>query len=345
MGRAGFSVSRGYDPTVRIPDEYLKCVAFIGEVATEDASGIHGDPYATGFFVAIKADVPGMRAFLYFVTAKHVANDLKDRKICFFVNKVGGGVTTFAGVGDWWLHPEDKTADVAVVPVIMPPGVDIMALDLRDFALPGVIEELVIGIGDEVFAVGLFTEVIGATQNWPVVRHGNIAMMPTEQIDTELGYADVYLVEARSLGGLSGSPVFVRNTGAPADPSKVGGSGIMFGTGKHTKLLGLMHGHWDIRESEMNKPFFTHDRKNGVNYGVAIVVPAMKIFETLYRAELIEMRETLEARAKARRRNVPGTDSAKPERETQTTPAGADIPIPTQEQFLGDLTKATRKVK
>ncbi len=347
MGRTGFSVSRGYHPTVRIPDEYLNCVAFIGEVAAEDATGVHGDPYATGFFVSLPADAPGMEPFLYFITAKHVANDLAGHKLCFFVNKLGGGVTTFAGIGDdhWWLHPEDKTTDVAVVPVFNPPGVSIAAVDLREFALPGVIEQLVIGIGDEVFAVGLFTEVIGTTRNWPVVRHGNIAMMPTEQIDTELGYADVYLVEARSLGGLSGSPVFVRNTGTPSNPDKVRGSGIMFGTGKHIKLLGLMHGHWDIKESEMNKPFFTHDRKHGVNYGVAIVVPAMKIFETLYRAELIQMRETLERRAQSRRRNVPGMDSAKQERETQVTPEGAEIPIPTQEQFLRDLTKASRRVK
>lgn len=332
---------------MRIPDEYLNCVAFIGEVAAQDATGVHGDPCATGFFVSVPADTPSMKPFLYFVTAKHVASDLKDRKVCFFVNKMGGGVTTFSGLLDvrWWLHPEDKTADVAVVPVFNPPDVNIAAIDLREFALPGVIEQLVIGIGDEVFGVGLFTEVIGTTRNWPVVRHGNIAMMPTEQIDTELGHADVYLVEARSLGGLSGSPVFVRNTGTPDDPGTVRGSGIMFGTGKHIKLLGLMHGHWDIKESEMNKPFFTHDRKHGVNYGVAIVVPAIKIFETLYRAELMQMRATAERRAQSRRRNVPGMDSARTDTGTQITPEGAEVPIPTQQQFLDDLTKASRRVK
>ena len=33
-----------------------------------------------------------------------------------------------------------------------------------------------------------------------------------EQVQTELGHTEMYLVEARSTGGLSGSPEFVRPT-------------------------------------------------------------------------------------------------------------------------------------
>jgi hypothetical protein len=47
-------------------------------------------------------------------------------------------------------------------------------------------------------------------------------------------------------------------------------------------LLGMAQGHWDIREEEINKPRFTHDSKRGVNYGVGLVVPASKIYETIY---------------------------------------------------------------
>jgi hypothetical protein len=128
----------------------------------------------------------------------------------------------------------------------------------------------------------------------PIIRHGNIAMMPKEQIQTELGYADVYLIEARSLGGLSGSPVFVRPTICTAIPDNQWGLKHNFSYGHGATLLGLMHGHWDVKESEMNKAFFTHDRKHGVNYGIAIVVPAYKIVETLNRPELIELRAQAE---------------------------------------------------
>jgi hypothetical protein len=89
----------------------------------------------------------------------------------------------------------------------------------------------------------------------PIVRHGNIAMLPEEQIQTEMGYADVHLIEARSIGGLSGSPVFVRTSEAEKDSHR----GI--------QLLGVMHGHWEIKESELNKPTLVHDRR-GVNLGI-----------------------------------------------------------------------------
>jgi hypothetical protein len=98
----------------------------------------------------------------------------------------------------------------------------------------------------------------------PIVRHGNVAMLPTEQVQTDLGYTDAYLVEVRSIGGLSGSPVFVRHTiGFPVQRTD-GSSDMAFANGPATTLLGLMHGHWDIKESEMNEPNFTQDRKRGV---------------------------------------------------------------------------------
>lgn len=54
-------------------------------------------------------------------------------------------------------------------------------------------------------------------------------MIPSELIHTDkLGDIEVYLIEARSIGGVSGSPVFVRESFPRA--------------GKHY-LLGLMHGH------------------------------------------------------------------------------------------------------
>ena len=60
----------------------------------------------------------------------------------------------------------------------------------------------------------------------------NIAMIPDEPVTTSLGDIKAYLVEARSIGGLSGSPAFVRETGAE-------GTGSFY-------LLGLMHGHWGV---------------------------------------------------------------------------------------------------
>lgn len=52
----------------------------------------------------------------------------------------------------------------------------------------------------------------------------------------------------------------------------------------------VLHGHWDIKESELNKPHFTHDRARGVNMGIVVVVPASKILDIIARPELVAIR-------------------------------------------------------
>ena len=73
------------------------------------------------------------------------------------------------------------------------------------------IRSLNVGIGDELITVGLFTQRHGAQKKIPIVRSGIIAAMPDEPFeDQNTGKPyHAYLVEARSIGGLSGSPVFV----------------------------------------------------------------------------------------------------------------------------------------
>ena len=63
-------------------------------------------------------------------------------------------------------------------------------------------------------------------------------------------------------------------------------------------LLGLMHGHWDIRESDLNKPSFVHDSQRGVNLGVAVVVPAYKTLEIINQPSLTAMRAAYDANLK-----------------------------------------------
>jgi hypothetical protein len=312
LAKGGFRVERGYDPSVRIPQVILKSVAFIGEVTHEDSSGLSGDLCATGFFVAVPFVSPELShssRFFYFVTAAHVAKHLSDRPIYFLVNKRGGGVTGISKVldSDWWVHPTDRTADLGIVHVGRQEEADILAVAVDDFVTKDDIDNERVGIGDEVFVTGLFTEAPGVSRNMPLVRHGNIAMIPEDQIQTELGYADVYLVEARSIGGLSGSPVFVRPT-----VNVELGDQTAYGVGS-TKLLGLMHGHWDIREAQMNNPTVIQNRRSGVNLGIGIVVPAAKILETIYRPDLVEFRMSIEE--EILRKGVLETDLAKPKRE------------------------------
>jgi hypothetical protein len=107
---------------------------------------------------------------------------------------------------------------------------------------------------------------------------------------------DVYLIEARSIGGISGSPVFVRGTlNIPGRDSSSGKPQTIHGISGDYYLLGLIHGHWDIRESELNEPSFIHDRQRGVNLGIGVVVPANKILEIIDHPQLVAARAANEA--------------------------------------------------
>jgi hypothetical protein len=322
---------------VRVPDEMLKCVGFVCEVTHKDSTGEYGDAYATGFFVSVRCEDAPFREkrHVYFVTAKHVADDLKDREIFFLVNKKGGGTTDKIGLVDnqWTLHPEDMTADLAVVQVVIHPTADIMPIALESIGLPDKLNQLRVGIGDETHTIGLFSQITATKSHLPIVRSGNIAMMPTEQIQTEYGYADVYLIEARSLGGMSGSPVFVQPTYRKKAKLADGTETVEFSKGPGETLLGIMHGHWSIRESDINKPTFVNDRKTGVNYGVAIVVPAYKLYETINRPELVQMRK--EQEEKTLRSTIPSPD--RPDKKEEEA-------VFTQADFDAALTKVTRRV-
>jgi hypothetical protein len=118
-------------------------------------------------------------------------------------------------------------------------------------------------------------------------------MMPQEPIKTRYGLADAYLIELRSIGGLSGSPVFV-HTRLLKD-----------GKEQHTlSWMGLMHGHWDIEEDLIDTLDDTDNQQ--LNVGIGIVVPANKILEITQQEVLMKAKE--EGRKLFQERNTPKPD-------------------------------------
>jgi len=280
------------DGPLRVPDLLLNSIGFVAEVLGPDLSVESLDPIATAFVVSVPSEgIPSARYF-YAVTATHVFKTPGARTV-IIVNKKGGGVTTLTLFPRWFRHP-DKNVDVAVTPIAFDPTAEVSGFDAEDFFDETRNSENV-GPGDEVFFPGLFTPAPGIERIIPMVRHGNVAMIPRQQIQTGDGYTDLYLVEARSIGGLSGSPVFVRETVvlpvARHDETKA----MMHGLGKF-KLLGLIQGHWDVDESKINQAHVSHDPKRGVNMGIAKVVPSKKILETINAPEIRAIRDSDEVR-------------------------------------------------
>jgi len=111
-------------------------------------------------------------------------------------------------------------------------------------------EEFEIGIGHDVFVTGLFRHHHGEQKNIPIVRVGTIAALDEEKVQTTVYLRDAYLIECRSIGGLSGSPVFLQVESELM--LKVRTAQTLPTHPPGTYLLGVMHGHFDSDEAEVD---------------------------------------------------------------------------------------------
>jgi hypothetical protein len=289
---------------MRIADRLLKSVGFVSRYDPE-GDGARVQFGGTAFVVGVRMDE---RLFLaHLVTAKHVAEAIEPAEAVIAMN-AKDGAPLFLRTGDhnWFFHPtERESVDVAVLPFGSTrfQDYDIEWLPEEMFVTDQRIRDFDIGLGDEIVIIGLFTRFFGKTQLIPLVRTGNIAMMPKDRLPIRnFGEMEAYLAEGRSIGGLSGSPVFVRNTVKMPAVTPQGAPGNLFGLGS-VHLLGLMHGHWDLPVS-----FSTTEQAEAVNMGVSIVVPAKKILETLYHPDLVAIRRAYYEK-EIRGNNVSSADS------------------------------------
>lgn len=258
-----------------VPDEIRKCVAFVAMPANGEMNLV-----GTAFFLG-REIVGTPRSWNYFVTARHVIEGIRKKgvdKAFIRVNWVGGESRWMeTRISDWLFHPTDPTVDVAVLRGGLPNDCDHLLYPIARVVTPQIVTEEQIGLGSEVFLVGLFAHHSGQRRNIPIVRIGNISAMPEEPVETRIGRIDAYLVEARSIGGLSGSPVFVHlgQVRVHEGQLKFSQGGPIF------YLLGLMHGHWDIGMSDLDEAVEDSSGIKRVNMGIGIVVPVEKILEVL----------------------------------------------------------------
>ncbi|MGH9745206.1 MAG: hypothetical protein ACRD59_03750 [Candidatus Acidiferrales bacterium] len=272
---------------MRIADRLLKCVGFVSRYEPDDEGGSRLRFGGTAFIVGVLMD--GNIGLAHLVTARHVVEAIEPGETVITMNaKDGMSLSLRTGNQKWFYHPTEKdSVDVAVMPFGSARfnEYDIEWIPEGMFATDQRIADFEIGLGDELFIIGLFTRFFGRTKLTPIVRTGNIAMMPEDKVAVEgFGDMEAYLAEGRSIGGLSGSPAFVRNT--VKIPMQIAGGKLTAISGLgNSHLLGLVHGHWRIQ------PPFTASQAEAVNMGVSIIVPAKKILETLYNPELVAMRQ------------------------------------------------------
>jgi hypothetical protein len=275
-----------------ISPEIRKCVVFVG---WRNPLGVYRFA-GTAFFVG-KAIEGTDKGFIYLITAKHVIDGIRDKgcdKVGVRVNLKNQNATWVeTEIQSWNFHPDELSldvVDVAVMQTHLVPVFDHQVLPITMFATDAFVEKE-IKVGLEIFLAGLFANHSGERRNIPIVRVGNIVAMPEEQVETKMGLMDAYLVEARSLGGISGSPVFVRFPGFIRQNTE---KGVSIGLSDSYALLGLMHGHWDVNDPETDTVADIRGERE-VNMGIAIVVPAGKILEVLQQPLIAKREKDAEA--------------------------------------------------
>jgi hypothetical protein len=270
-----------------VPERVRKNVVFVG---IEEAGQFV--PKATAFIVSCSL---GGKRFDHFVTAEHVISGMQTKgydEPLIRLNLTSGEAQTVPTSYNYWMfHPEPGSTDVAVAPANLDRSIFQFTHTPIDVAATDeILNEQKIGVGDEIFICGLFRHHAGNRRNIPIIRTGNIAAMPEEPVWTKYcGNMEAFLIEARSIGGLSGSPVSVH-----LPPIRqVEGDVQVREEGSHAYyLLGLVHGHFDIKN--LNEDAVVDDAgAGGINTGIGVVVPAQKIVETIMQEELATKRQAI----------------------------------------------------
>jgi len=243
-------------------------------------------PMGTGFLALAQTDEFG---FQHIVTARHVLDDIAGDTVYVRINKRRGGSEIIPTPKSAWVFDERAKPylDIAVCPVNIPQDEFEIAHVILDTDVPESGVPLPFGLGDEVFVMGLFTSHHGEAHNIPVMRVGTISAMIDEPILTEYGFMSGYLVEVKSLAGLSGSPVFYR----PGRLRTVGSA----------SLVGVMHGHFLIENPEDAISVSGKDKATGqINTGIGLVIPSILVNIIVNDPKLKAERERLSAEAKSK---------------------------------------------
>lgn len=257
---------------MKVRPEIVETVCYLG---VEDENGVIR-PRATAFYVVVPFRHARDQGRGYLVTARHNIEKLSGRLAYVSINEglLGDDRTpTWVLVkAEKWFVDDDPTVDVAIADW-GPERNDSYLGVLTDNFIEGTPENgalFELAQGMETATIGLFSHHAGTDCHTPIVRTGNIAALPLDKVMTMRGLAYSYLIESRSVGGLSGSPVFV-------------GEDVFLGF-KRQPLLGLIHGHFDWKEEASSSHWQT------IHTGIAVVTPSSAITKILQREDCMATR-------------------------------------------------------
>jgi hypothetical protein len=276
----------------RIEDNFLDCVVYLypsvadakaGRTQTQKKGG-------SGFIFAMPSTFYPKGGFLYVVTNRHVIEG--GNTVIRLNTKNGVGDALETDEREWVFHPAGD--DLACLPLSIDRRVyQLVAVKPENLLTKDFMKEHATGPGDEAFVIGRFINQEGIQKNTPTVRFGHISQMPIEPIASTVAGAafgqESFIVECKSIGGFSGSPVFLWIPPMAHRP----GRGIS--PDWHIRLLGVdwchINDYIEARD-ETGKPL---PYKLIGNTGMMGVVPAWKLEELLNVPSEIKRREDRDA--------------------------------------------------
>lgn len=258
---------------VKVPTNLRSTVAYLASRDEEGSYAFAG----TVFFVG--HGKPGERFCdrVFAVTARHVLEGIyrtkTNKSIYLRFNLRGGKFEWIETKLTDWHFIQNSEDDVAILERGIPEQHDHLVLPFQLCKTTDQLTSDGIGLGDEAVIVGLYSSHPGEDRNIPIVRIGNISVLEPQHVyNKQVGHIRGILIEVRSLGGLSGSPVFVQY-----GYWRITSGRLEIVTGDNLMLIGMVHGHHEVSISRSSTKEDRPAEIDHLNTGIAIVVPFEEI--------------------------------------------------------------------
>src|ERR1700761_74946 len=202
-------------PMPRINDDVLNCSLFLYPAESDARNGAHYG--GSGFLISLASTRHANAEHIYAVTNKHVIEDCASKVVR--INASEGHPPMIRALNDWHVHPDGDDIAIHYLTNLSPPLLrrpfNLRHVPTKMFVSEVLIEQLNMGIGDEVFLEGRLIDFDGREENRPTLRFGHVSSPLTAE-PLPIGGSghnfdqDCFLTECRSLVGYSGSPVFIQ---------------------------------------------------------------------------------------------------------------------------------------
>lgn len=279
-------------------DLVRKTVVYIKTYFSDN--GTQKEASGTGFFVYYPdARLGKDKVFGYLVTNRHMADPsvtinhpIQTLGHTLLANRVtqsgetSPSLVSFPITTKQWYFPDDRSVDLAVMPLNLDPSkIDFAPISFDMLATEDSIKKEKIATGDSVVFAGFFAQFPGQQKIEPVLREGFLAMMPSEPIPTTLNLpGKLYLADMHSFHGNSGSPVFVNLAGYRNGN---------IATGVRLLLLGILSGYMYESADFKLETATSYIGSVGANSGITTIVPAEELYKLLNSVPLSQQRDNV----------------------------------------------------